>query len=764
LFVEAIQRPERKNMKNIVVVVSVLFLSNMANAAGPIGLYTDPNIKWHGDFEAPGGGLAPGDNWTDAYCGPGVRDKWCKVQFVRPEQFQVVSDPVAQGNSALRVEVKYGDVMPQYSDQRSLLNASGVDQGWVTEGDEFWYRWQVYLPNDFVTDYPKWDQLGWDDASTTARSPSGYIGMEFHNGYPANPEPMYIGAFHNQFTVSLCKFNGGTPICPDYWELAPVVRGRWVDWLVHIKWSSNPSVGLFEIWMDPPQVGGTPLLSVSHETKWPGYDNWMIAGLYRNVHIGDQSLRYLSGQPVYGPGGTPGVIYLDGYAIGPTRDSVMSAGTLSCAPRNLVTNGNFAQSLTGWLNWDPNRIFAGVNEGRIAPGGPPDNPTARFVQQVSVLPYHNYRWSFQMRTDGFSLRLPNAWQQTFINDSGSGLARLPGQQIPFLPTQSYANYAYTFNSDASSSLIAYLGNWGGSDGNAYVTNVNLIDVTNNLLVNGDFSQGLTGWANWDVPRISVVAGEGKIVGGTPPENARFFQEPIVQPNHNYRLSFRMRTDNVTPGNFAAQVYDPGVVNRLAGGYLNPSPTQGLTDYTYTFNSGANSTVKVYIGCWGNTTGAAYISQVSLVDITTPAAPSITNGNFASGLTGWYNWDNRVVADVNAARLNPGDATNPLARLVQDVANVSTNRTYQISFQVKTQGITLGSGYFLFLALDPTHADVNRVNGPSVFYPASTQDWTTYTFTANTQDGSALRIYIGNWDGFTGGSAYVTNVTITDVTP
>jgi hypothetical protein len=96
---------------------------------------------------------------------------------------------------------------------------------------------------------------------------------------------MYIGAFHNQFTVSLCKFNGGTPICPDYWELAPVVRGRWVDWLVHIKWSSNPSVGLFEIWMDPPQVGGTPLLSVSHETKWPGYDTWMIAGLYRNVHI-----------------------------------------------------------------------------------------------------------------------------------------------------------------------------------------------------------------------------------------------------------------------------------------------------------------------------------------------------------------------------------------------------------------------------------------------------------------------------------------------
>lgn len=144
----------------------------------------------------------------------------------------------------------------------------------------------------------------------------------------------------------------------------------------------------------------------------------------------------------------------------------------------------------------------------------------------------------------------------------------------------------------------------------------------------------------------------------------------------------------------------------------------------------------------------------------PPSPIIVNGDFSQGFFGWVIWDLRVVAGTNAAQLNPGEG---LARLVQDVGQVSPNRIYEISFQVATQGISLGSGFFQLLALDPTSADVNRIVGLGGFTPSSTQDWTTYTFKADTQNGSALRLYIGNWGGFSGGRAFITNVKIADVT-
>jgi hypothetical protein len=66
--------------------------------------------------------------------------------------------------------------------------------------------------------------------------------------------------------------------------------------------------------------------------NYPGKSHWLVVGLYRNGRVGDPSLRYTDGSRVYGDDGTPTVVYLDGFAIGKSRDAVMSAGSLTSPP------------------------------------------------------------------------------------------------------------------------------------------------------------------------------------------------------------------------------------------------------------------------------------------------------------------------------------------------------------------------------------------------------------------------------------------------
>src|SRR6202023_3113848 len=57
---------------------------------------------------------------------------------------------------------------------------------------------------------------------------------------------------------------------------------------------------------------------------YPGMRNYLIVGLYRNGRIGDPNLLYPDGTHVYGPDGTPGVAYLDGFIVGKTQQSILA--------------------------------------------------------------------------------------------------------------------------------------------------------------------------------------------------------------------------------------------------------------------------------------------------------------------------------------------------------------------------------------------------------------------------------------------------------
>jgi hypothetical protein len=288
--------------RKLILVLTFLFLGLPVAAQ-----QADPDVIWKGDFES-------GPSSLTGHCSAGD-DQWCALQATRPQQVQVVEDPVAQGRYAVRFEVKYGDFFSYYSDSRSLI--TGPPALWENEGNERWYRWQALWPQDWVGSYPKWDEL-WNPA---ARSWAASLIVWHHDangGVEAGSAPFYLGAGDND--IWLCLVNQATSECREKLSLAPLQRSHWHDFIMHAKWSSQPGIGFLEMWID----GVNVLPKHFAQNMYPGMRNYLIVGLYRNGHIGDPNLLYPNGTHVYGTNGTPGVAYLDGFIIGKTQQSVLN--------------------------------------------------------------------------------------------------------------------------------------------------------------------------------------------------------------------------------------------------------------------------------------------------------------------------------------------------------------------------------------------------------------------------------------------------------
>jgi MYXO-CTERM domain-containing protein len=175
-------------------------------------------------------------------------------------------------------------------------------------------------PEGWVGSYPKWDELG----TPASRSNGGSL-VEWHHDANGAVEtgsaPLYIGA-GDKF-INMCLVDQATSACRETIDLAELQRGHWHDFVMHAKWSSDPSVGYLEIWIDGVNVLPKHMAS----NKYPGMRNYLEVGLYRNAHIGDPNMLFPDGSHVYGADGTPGVAYLDGFIAGKTQASVLPPGS-----------------------------------------------------------------------------------------------------------------------------------------------------------------------------------------------------------------------------------------------------------------------------------------------------------------------------------------------------------------------------------------------------------------------------------------------------
>lgn len=225
------------------------------------------SVLWKGDFET------------------GNTSQWTKEEQVNSNRLLVVSDQVREGAYALRVQVEQGDKPIQASGNRNELVYVGPEfEPSQAEGAERVYSWSTLFNEDYPSEktwqvFTQWHHTGL-------------------NGSP--PVELYVYGEEMRMRV-------GGERSQDVWS-APLQRGVWNDFVLHVKWSSDPNVGFVELYHNGQQVvPRTPMA-----TMFAGDGVYLKQGLYRNSTIA-----------------SPGVVYHDGFVVATELTDVIPEGAVA---------------------------------------------------------------------------------------------------------------------------------------------------------------------------------------------------------------------------------------------------------------------------------------------------------------------------------------------------------------------------------------------------------------------------------------------------
>lgn len=139
-----------------------------------------------------------------------------------------VADPTGSGETAFKLTVSDDDVYPltPTSNPRAELSSPTT----IQPGDEFWWSAKFLLPRSFPARVPGW--------VTLMQGPFGPP----YNGTPAWHIEVHRGSIHWS--------RNRTYDWDEPWTM-PLVRGRWIEVLVHTKLARR---GFVEMWVDGRRV------------------------------------------------------------------------------------------------------------------------------------------------------------------------------------------------------------------------------------------------------------------------------------------------------------------------------------------------------------------------------------------------------------------------------------------------------------------------------------------------------------------------------
>ncbi len=118
------------------------------------------------------------------------------------------------------------------------------------DGQEAWIAFQTYLPLDF--------SFAVDGASVSFQNDGGLITQIKQLGSCGTPA---LGIVSSRTVFALR--NSAAAHCESgpmrsLWKV-PMVLGRWVKWVQHIRFSTDPRIGFIATWYDPDGLGLRPI-------------------------------------------------------------------------------------------------------------------------------------------------------------------------------------------------------------------------------------------------------------------------------------------------------------------------------------------------------------------------------------------------------------------------------------------------------------------------------------------------------------------------
>jgi polysaccharide lyase-like protein/F5/8 type C domain-containing protein len=202
-------------------------------------------VVWRGDFET------------------GDRTQWSSTQMVSSDRLQVVPSPVRQGSYALKATVRQGDDPINSSGNRNEL----VKMTREPVGSEYYYRFNTMFASDFPS-VKTWQLFA----------------QWHHEGSSGSP-PVEFYVYGEEVRLNI----GGDPGVI-VWK-APLVRGQWQDFILHVKWSPDASVGFVELYHNNQLVLPKRFIA----TQFPGMLNYLKVGLYRSDTVTQTGVVYHDG-------------------------------------------------------------------------------------------------------------------------------------------------------------------------------------------------------------------------------------------------------------------------------------------------------------------------------------------------------------------------------------------------------------------------------------------------------------------------------------
>jgi len=219
---------------------------------------------------APDGSNFVGD-WETGDASQWSANQWDQNHPLN-DQFQIVTDPVRQGNYAAKFVVRPGDRFSTTSGERSEVLWTSSKEA---DGQDYWYSWSTLFPTDWS------EPAGWG------------IFVQWHAGYSTTPPVVSFNARENYAWLSLNSGPLSDPCCGgstrERWTILPTLhKGLWNDFIAHIKWAAGND-GAITVWTRVEgqdtytkvlDVSGVPTLQSQNGVA---AKNYVKMGLYRDA-------------------------------------------------------------------------------------------------------------------------------------------------------------------------------------------------------------------------------------------------------------------------------------------------------------------------------------------------------------------------------------------------------------------------------------------------------------------------------------------------
>jgi len=166
------------------------------------------------------------------------------LELPGPDAARVVTSPVRAGRYAVRIEWNRDQPLVN-NGLRSEITHEGT--GSVHHDPDRWFAFSQFFPQEWES-----DPLSMDIVTQWHQSPDRELGEAWR------VPPLALGVLGDRFQLEaswdareLTPASG--PQGRAVLGLGPIVRGRWIDWVVHVRWSYDRD-GLIEVWRDGVQM------------------------------------------------------------------------------------------------------------------------------------------------------------------------------------------------------------------------------------------------------------------------------------------------------------------------------------------------------------------------------------------------------------------------------------------------------------------------------------------------------------------------------